>query len=540
MLNNIYILRKIVVELQHFVGCKIVDCYTNNTGILHFELFDGEILNILNISLITDFEAIFISESKNKPKRNIYKQFNIILGEIIQKIEIVAQNRIIKLELINYNLYFHFFGKSQNNAVLTDKYDNIQDVLKNKRDLVHSKYLIVHPNLLKIHEFAGYYKLRTAISRSNFLFGKYLTNELLSRLNMNGDKTISELSPKDFEKLQNYAYQLIHEIESTDSYYYLQNENKAVVFSPIKLAEYSIIIEESKNLFYLIRKVFSHRITKYRFDVLFKSMKNVDEKFLKKYESKVKRFEEIPNLIKIIKQYQLYTDLLYTIQNLKQKGLDKLRMIDFDGNSVEIPLDAKLSIIQNIEKYYLKIKKIKRDINIIEKNHSSIIDEFNTHYQRYQKLISIDNYSDLKTFYKTNLTFYRKSMQNIPKEISEKFRKFEIGSNAILYVGKDSKNNDELTFGFGKPNDFWFHLRGGSGSHCILKFTGDGKPSKEIIEKSASIAAYYSSQRNGGFVPVIYTQRKYVRKPKGANPGSVVVAKEEVIMVTPKSYDDIK
>ena len=131
-------------------------------------------------------------------------------------------------------------------------------------------------------------------------------------------------------------------------------------------------------------------------------------------------------------------------------------------------------------------------------------------------------------------------MQNIPKEISEKFRKFEISTNATLYVGKDSKNNDELTFGLGKPNDYWFHLRGGSGSHCILKYSGEGKPHKELIEKSASIAAYYSSQRNGGFVPVIYTQKKYVRKPKGANPGSVVVAKEEVIMVEPKSYEEIK
>ena len=60
------------------------------------------------------------------------------------------------------------------------------------------------------------------------------------------------------------------------------------------------------------------------------------------------------------------------------------------------------------------------------------------------------------------------------------------------------------------------------------------KPSKQIIQKAASISAYYSGARNAKYTPVAYTFKKYVRKPKGANPGSVVLAKEEVIMAEPK------
>lgn len=540
MLNNIYILRKVVEEMQQFVGCKIVDCYSDNQGILHFDIYDGDCLFNITISLITNFEAIFVTKSGNKSKRNMFKQFNSILGEVIQKIEIVPQNRILKFELINKNLYIQIFGKSQNNAILTNKSESIIDCLRNRKELIDSKYAVLSQSLKEISDFPENFKLLKAISGSKFLFGKDLSNELLFRLSIDTATTLSELSSQDLENIENGAELLSREIEQSQIYYYSHNEDNSRILSPVKLNKYPFTIEESSSLFLLIRKVFSDRISQFRFDRLLKTLKNIDEKIIKKYEAKVKRFHEIPKLLKIIEQYQHFTDLLYTIQNLKQKGLEKIQITDFEGNNIDIPLDAKMTIIQNIEKYYLKIKKIKRDISIIEKNHNAIKDEYNIHNQRFQKLITIDKYIDLKKFYKQNLIFYKKSMQNIPKEISEKFRKFEISANATLYVGKDSKNNDELTFGLGKPNDYWFHLRGGSGSHCILKYSGEGKPPKEVLEKSASIAAYYSSQRNGGFVPVIYTQKKYVRKPKGANPGSVVVAKEEVIMVEPKSYDDVK
>lgn len=540
MLNNIYILRKVVEELQQFVGYKIVDCYSDRQGILHFYIYDGDCLFNITISLITNFEAIFAIKSGNKSKRNIFKQFDSIIGEVIQKIEIVPQNRILKFELINKNLYIQIFGKSQNNAILTSKSELIIDAFRNRKELINTKYAVLSQTLKGISDFPENFRIQKAISGSKFLLGKDLSNELLIRLGIDGSTILSEFSSQELENIENGAEKFCREIEKSQVYYYLKDKENTKILSPVKLTKYPFAIEESSSLFLLIRKVFSDRISQFRFDRLFKILKNIDEKIIKKYEAKVKRVHEIPKLLKIIDQYQHFTDLLYTIQNLKQKGLEKIQITDFEGNSIDIPLDTKMTIIQNIEKYYLKIKKIKRDINIIEKNHNAIKDEYNTHFQRFRKLLAIDNYIDLKKFYKQNSIFYKKSMQNIPKEISEKFRKFEISPNATLYVGKDSKNNDELTFRLGKPNDYWFHLRGGSGSHCILKYSGEGKPPKEIIEKSASIAAYYSSQRKGGFVPVIYTQKKYVRKSKGANPGSVVVAKEEVIMVEPKSYDDIK
>ena len=88
---------------------------------------------------------------------------------------------------------------------------------------------------------------------------------------------------------------------------------------------------------------------------------------------------------------------------------------------------------------------------------------------------------------------------------------------------------------FAKPNDIWMHARGSSGSHTVLRSpnTKEAKPPKPILKLAAQITAYYSKQKNAKYVPVAYTQKKNVHKPRGANPGAVVMRREEVVMVEP-------
>lgn len=61
---------------------------------------------------------------------------------------------------------------------------------------------------------------------------------------------------------------------------------------------------------------------------------------------------------------------------------------------------------------------------------------------------------------------------------------------------------------------------------------------KEILERAAAITAYYSQARNASYVPVVYTQRKYIRKPKGANIGAVTIEREQTIIVKPALPED--
>ena len=112
------------------------------------------------------------------------------------------------------------------------------------------------------------------------------------------------------------------------------------------------------------------------------------------------------------------------------------------------------------------------------------------------------------------------------------FRTMKVGDYEIL-IGKSAQSNDEL-LRYADKEDVWLHARGVSGSHVIIRKKGKLPVPKEVIARAAQLAAWYSKGKNASLLPVIYTLRKFVRKPKGAAPGAVVCDREEVIMVEPK------
>jgi len=103
-----------------------------------------------------------------------------------------------------------------------------------------------------------------------------------------------------------------------------------------------------------------------------------------------------------------------------------------------------------------------------------------------------------------------------------------------VLIGRSSEANDHLTLHMARPEDYWFHAHGCPGSHVVLRRgKGANEPSKATLEEVASWAAYHSKSRTAGKVPVIYTQKKYVRKPRGAKAGTVIVEREKMLMVRP-------
>ncbi len=114
------------------------------------------------------------------------------------------------------------------------------------------------------------------------------------------------------------------------------------------------------------------------------------------------------------------------------------------------------------------------------------------------------------------------------------YRQFDLDSRWFALVGRSNHENDELTFKVAGPGDYWFHAQGVAGSHVVLKSRGGGDgPSARIIQRTAMLAAHFSKARHSSLVPVIYTQKKYVRKFRGAKPGQVACEREAMVMVPP-------
>ena len=119
------------------------------------------------------------------------------------------------------------------------------------------------------------------------------------------------------------------------------------------------------------------------------------------------------------------------------------------------------------------------------------------------------------------------------KETAQPFRCRTTGGRT-LYVGRNNMQNDYVTMRLSKKSDWWFHVKGGHGSHVVMLCEPEEDPSAEDFTEAAAAAAYYSEMRGGEKVAVDYTQIKNVKKPSGAVPGKVVYYTNYTAYVDPK------
>lgn len=109
----------------------------------------------------------------------------------------------------------------------------------------------------------------------------------------------------------------------------------------------------------------------------------------------------------------------------------------------------------------------------------------------------------------------------------------------LLLIGKNSRQNEEVTFREAGGNDLWLHARGVPGAHVIIKSAGREVP-RRTLEEAARLAAYYSQARGNTTVPVDYTQQRYVRHMKGGGPGMVIYERERTLSVPPVEENEAR
>jgi len=106
-----------------------------------------------------------------------------------------------------------------------------------------------------------------------------------------------------------------------------------------------------------------------------------------------------------------------------------------------------------------------------------------------------------------------------------------------VLVGRTDADNDALSFRVAKPDDWWFHVRGMSGSHVILQGLPSTDPDRQALQRAAAIAAYHSKARTAGVVAVSGTRVRDISKPRGAKAGTVQIRNEKVFKVRPARGD---
>ncbi len=110
---------------------------------------------------------------------------------------------------------------------------------------------------------------------------------------------------------------------------------------------------------------------------------------------------------------------------------------------------------------------------------------------------------------------------------------YELPGGWVVLAGRTDTDNDRLSLEVAQAHDWWFHVRGMSGSHVILRAKPGAEPDRETLMHAAAIAAYHSKARTRGLVPVSCTRARYVTKPRGAKPGTVKIRNETILKVRP-------
>ena len=114
--------------------------------------------------------------------------------------------------------------------------------------------------------------------------------------------------------------------------------------------------------------------------------------------------------------------------------------------------------------------------------------------------------------------------------------RFESTDGYPIYVGRNNRQNDELTFKLARKDDLWLHAQKVHGSHVIIS-CGGTTPPDDTVTQAAQLAAYYAETKGGQNLPVDVTPVRPVKKTPGGKPGMGIYHTYRTVIVNP--YKDI-
>lgn len=253
-----------------------------------------------------------------------------------------------------------------------------------------------------------------------------------------------------------------------------------------------------------------------------------------KHSRKLSKLEQAVLEVGNFEQYRTYADLLYAYYHLLSRNVAYADLRDFmTGELLHIPLDTKLSAKQNAQKYYEKYHKGKIAQAKIKEQIVLCKMETDYFFQLESRLELADGIDVLEIRRELEKRGYFKAKQNqsTKKKQNGKPNIMTFQFAIKIWVGKNSIQNDYLTFHYAKKEDLWLHVKSYHGAHVVIN---TATPDEETLYYGALLAAYYSQIKASGPTKVNYCQVKTLKKPKGAPMGLVLLGAHKTIYVRPK------
>ena len=221
-------------------------------------------------------------------------------------------------------------------------------------------------------------------------------------------------------------------------------------------------------------------------------------------------------------------DLLMAYQHAVPDHVREVELEDFSGEPRRIALDPKLDAVGNAESFYTQARKRERRAERAVDRIEELEAEVAALEARLSELdrLGVDRLEELAERY-------------APEEKTQERKgpgiRFQGPHDFEIVVGRNAKENDEITFRLARSRDVWLHVQGYHGSHVIIRAENQQVPFDTILF-AAQLAAGHSQASASDNVPVDYTQKKNVWKNKGMPPGAVRFTQQKTVYVTPRRH----
>jgi len=209
---------------------------------------------------------------------------------------------------------------------------------------------------------------------------------------------------------------------------------------------------------------------------------------------------------------------------------------DPDQPDLTIRIDPSLTPLENAQAYFSRYEKAKRALDDVPR----LIEETRNELQYLQQLeVDLEFASnwpeidEVRQALQSNGHWQGAPAKRIAGSGQSAPLKVVTPEGHVIWVGRNSRQNELVTSNKGSAQDYWLHARGVPGAHVVIKVDGKRIP-PSVIEQAAALAAYYSASRGEGKVTVDVTRCVYVKKIKGAGAGMVTYRNEETVLVKPQ------
>ena len=252
---------------------------------------------------------------------------------------------------------------------------------------------------------------------------------------------------------------------------------------------------------------------------------------LKRVKNSIDKITQLLNKRDKTEEYKLYGELLTANLYQKKDYSSQIKVLNyFTGVNVTIELDPTKTLNENAQRYFKLYTKSKTTKEKSEQMLSEL--EMEREYLE-NILYSVEKAENLRELeeIKDELGLLKlpPHPSPLPKERERELLKFDINGFEV-YVGKNNKQNDYIISKLSKDEDYWFHTRLCAGSHVLLKVR-ETEPDDATLFECCKLAREYSSATQPSKIGVIYTKRKFIKKPPKAPLGYVIYKNEKEVLV---------